>query len=305
VRILVTGGSGLLGSNLALEFRRAGHAVTALYRQHGFHLPGVVSLPCDLTGEGEMARVLAGAQPDAIVHCAAATNLEWCEKHPGECLRINAEVPGEIAARAWSLGSRMVHISTDAVFDGAAGGYRETDRTAPVNQYGHSKALGEAAVLSAMPGALILRTNIYGWNLQPKTSLAEWALARLERGAPVPGFGDVVFSPVLVNSLAEWILDLLDAGCAGIFHAASRDHASKYDFLRHLAAVFHLDPSLVCETSVADSPLTAPRPHHTWLRADKLAAALARPLPTIREGLESFHALDQNGFAHRLKAAAA
>ena len=305
MRVVVTGGSGLLGSNLALEFCRRGHQVTALYRQHRFRVDDVAAVPCDLTNPGEVSRLLARSKPDWIVHCAAATNLEWCEAHPGECLRINAEVPGEIAALARSIGSGMVHISTDAVFDGVAGGYRETDRPAPVNQYGRSKALGEASVMREMPAALILRTNIYGWSLQPKTSLAEWALALLQRGLAVPGFRDVTFAPVLVNSLAGWTLELIDAGRSGIFHAASRDHASKCDFLRELAGVFDLDLSLVRESSVADSPLTAPRPRTTWLRCDKLAATLARPLPTIREGLENFRALGESGFANRLKAAAA
>lgn len=305
MRLIVTGGSGLLGSNVALEFRRKGHQVTALYRRHGLRIPGIVAIACDLTNSGEVSRVLADARPDWIVHCAAATNLEWCEAYPKECLRINAEVPAAIAALARSMGVRMIHISTDAVFDGVAGGYRETDRRSPVNHYGHSKALGEDAVLSEMPAALVLRTNIYGWNLQLKTSLAEWALALLQNRSNVPGFRDVVFSPVLVNSLAGWMLELADAGCSGIFHTASRDYISKYDFVRELASVFGLDPTLVHESSVADSALITRRPRNTWLRSDKLAAALRRPLPTVRDGLEAFRALNESGFARELKAAAA
>ena len=103
MRVVVTGGSGLLGSNLALEFCRRGHQVTALYRQHRFLVDDVAAVPCDLTNPGEVSRLLARSKPDWIVHCAAATNLEWCEAHPGECLRINAEVPGEIAALARSI----------------------------------------------------------------------------------------------------------------------------------------------------------------------------------------------------------
>ena len=247
MRFAVTGASGLLGSNLALELTRSGHQVTALFRRHAIHMEGVTAAPCDLTDSAAVSQLLAAARPDWIVHCAAATDLDWCETHAVECLRINAEVPGEIAAIARTIGSGMIHVSTDAVFDGLTGGYRETDRPSPVNHYGRSKALGEVDVLRELPGALILRTNIYGWNLQPKTSLAEWALAQLRRGLPVPGFGDVVFSPVLANTMAGWIVELIQGRRTGIYHLASRDHLSKADFLRLIAEVFGFDPVLVRE----------------------------------------------------------
>jgi dTDP-4-dehydrorhamnose reductase len=220
-------------------------------------------------------------------------------------MRINAEVSGQLAATARCVGARLIYISTDAVFDGAAGAYRETDRPSPVNHYGVSKAAGEAAVLREMPEALILRVNIYGWNLQPKNSLAEWGLAHLRKGERILGFRDVIFSPMLANELAEWILDLIKCGCTGIYHLGSRDHATKYDFLRELADVFQLDGSLVREALLEQSPLTAPRPRNTWLCTDKVAGSLGRRLPTIRQGLETFRALSESGFVSRLKAAAA
>jgi dTDP-4-dehydrorhamnose reductase len=305
MKLLVTGASGLLGSNLALEFRREGHQVVALYYRHAFRVPGVESVACDLTDRVEMSRVVAKAQPDCVVNCAAATNLEWCEAHPVECLRINAETPIELAGIARARRAGMVHISTDAVFDGVAGGYGENDAPSPVNCYAESKSLGEAGVLGVMPRALVLRTNIYGWNLQPKTSLAEWILSLLQNGSTVPGFRDVVFSPVLVNHLATWILELIATRQRGIFHAASSDYISKYGFARQLAEVFGFDPALVLESSLAESSLTTERPRNTWLRAEKLSAALGRPLPSIREGVDAFRALGENGFAEQLRSAAA
>ncbi len=305
MKLLVTGASGLLGSNLALEFRREGHQVVALYYRHAFRAPGVESVACDLTDRVEMSRVLTKAQPDCIVNCAAATNLEWCEADPVECLRINAETPIEIAGIVRARRAGMVHISTDAVFDGVAGGYGENDVPSPLNCYAQSKSLGEAGVLGVMPRALVLRTNIYGWNLQPKTSLAEWILSLLQNGSTVPGFRDVVFSPVLVNHLATWILELIASRQSGIFHAASSDYISKYGFARQLAEVFGFDQALVHESSLAESSLTTTRPRNTWLRAEKLSAALGRPLPSIREGVVAFRALGENGFAEQLRSAAA
>jgi dTDP-4-dehydrorhamnose reductase len=305
MRITVTGGSGLLGSNLAFELCRRGHEVTAVCRQHTICIDGVCTAQCDLADVSSTSRLLELCDPAWIIHCAAATDLDWCETHSSESMRINAEVPRQLAATARSIGARLIYISTDAVFSGAVGGYCETDPVCPVNQYGRSKAAGETAVLCEMPAALILRVNIYGWNARRKNSLAEWALALLRNGEPVSGFRDVTFSPILVNDLAECILEFLQAGSSGIYHVGSCDYATKYEFLRELARIFDLDDALVRESSVEESKLTTPRPRNTWLRTDKVAHALGRCMPSVREGLENLRALSESGFLSRLKAAAA
>lgn len=302
--VVITGSSGLLGANLVFELSKRGCPVAALHGRHGIALEAVPSFPFDLTDRSGTARLLTALKPAWIIHCAAATDVEWCETHPDECMRINAEASGELAAVARELGARLVYISTDAVFDGTAGGRREDDPYAPINRYALSKAAGEAAVLREIPEALIVRINLYGWNLQPKSSLAEWVLARLERGIATPGFRDVVFSPILVNDAAEWILQLMNAGCAGVYHLASSDHCSKYEFAREIASVFGLDKGLIKESSLDEVRFTAPRPRITWLCAGKISAELAREVPTVRAGLERFRVLRECGFLQQLKAAA-
>jgi dTDP-4-dehydrorhamnose reductase len=301
--IAVTGASGLLGANLVLEFSRLGHQVTAVYGRHSVNFPGVRSVPCSLAESGAAARLLESRRAAWIVHCAAATNVDWCESHPAECMRVNAEAAGALARAARSIGARLVYISTDSVFDGVSGGYRETDPVSPVNHYARSKASGESAILHEMPDALVLRTNIYGWNLQSKHSLAEWALARLEGGEVVPGFRDVSFSPLLVNDLALCIGQLLAAGCSGIFHAGAAQPCSKYQFLRHTADIFQLNAELVRESSLDRAAFAAPRPHHTWLRVDKISAVLGHAMPSVRDGLVRFRRSRENGLSNCLKAA--
>jgi dTDP-4-dehydrorhamnose reductase len=300
---MITGASGLLGANLTLELVRQGHNVVALYGSHPIALTGASSAGCDLTDTAALSKLLSTWKPGLVIHCAAATNVDWCESHPREALRINADASGALAAHARSAGAEFVYISTDAVFDGVAGGYAENDTTAPANSYARSKLAGEEAVLRAMPEALVLRVNIYGWNLQPKSSLAEWVLTRLQQGEPVPGFRDTAFAPVLVNDLAGWILCLVNSSCQGVYHAASADHLSKFEFAREIAGVFQLDASLVRESLVEQSSLSAPRPRNTWLRASRMEAALGHGLPSIRQGLEKFRKLREDGFYERLKAA--
>src|SRR5262249_49170187 len=144
--------------------------------------------------------------------------------------------------------------------------------------------------------AIVLRTNLFGWNCRPKLSLAERVLDRLESGTPFPGFGDVVFAPLLVNDLADVIIDLIDRGATGLYHAASAEAISKCEFARLIAQVAHLDPELVRPARLVDQPLAAPRPLNTALRADKLSRALNRPMPGLEEMVRRFKDLRDGGY---------
>ncbi|WP_420126708.1 SDR family oxidoreductase [Longimicrobium sp.] len=300
--VVVTGASGLLGATVTLLARERGMRVTALYGTHPFHAEGVDARRLELADEGAVAGLLDEVRPRWVVHCAAATGVDWCETHPDEALRINADASGALARAAAGAGAQVAYVSTDSVFDGERGGYTEDDAPAPLNAYAHSKLMGEVRVREALPGALLLRTNLYGWNAQPKQSLAEWVLARLEAGAPFPGFTDLVFAPLLTNDLAAIILEMLERGMAGTWHLAAADAYSKYDFARAVAEVFGHDPALVTPTRSDDGGLRARRPRNTSLDAGRAAAALGRPMPSVREGLERFRALREGGYVNLLKA---
>lgn len=300
-RLVVTGASGLLGASLCLLARERGLAVTALYGRHPFHAEGIDSRPLELADEAGMDAVLDEARPRWVVHCAAATGVDWCEDHPEDADRINADASGALARAAARVGAKLAYVSTDSVFDGERGGYTEDDEPAPLNAYARSKLRGEHRVREALSGALVLRTNLYGWNAQPKQSLGEWVLGRLEAGTPFPGFADVAFAPLLANDLAEMILGLLERGVAGTLHLAASDAVSKYDFARAIAEEFGHDPGLVTPARAADAAFRAPRPRDTSLAAARAAAALGRSMPTVRQGLGRFRALRDGGYVNLLK----
>ena len=141
----------------------------------------------DLGDPMALRNLVTDLRPEWIVHCPAATDVAWCETHPEDAERINAEASGTLASAAAAAGSRLLYVSTDAVFDGSRGPYAESDGTAPCNVYGRTKRKGEDLVQRALPSSLIVRTNLYGWNVQPKQSLAEWVLDRLEAGEKLGG----------------------------------------------------------------------------------------------------------------------
>ena len=167
--------------------------------------------------------------------------------------------------------------------------------------YARSKLAGEQTVLSRYPASLVVRINIFGWNAQPKQSFAESVVDKLERGETVLGFTDVRFAPLLVNDLAEMLLTLLDGTESGVYHAASFDSLSKYEFAQAIATVFDLDAARIQPSRLEDARLQAPRPLNTSLNPKKLGSALGQTMPTIIEGIHRFLELREKGYVEKLR----
>lgn len=299
--ILVTGASGLLGASIVSLAQEQGREVVGLYHSHLVHVEGVKFLAADLTDQADALRVFEEVEPLSVIHCAAATGVDWCEEHPDEAQLYNTKMAaliGRITARS---GARLLYISTDSVFDGGSGNYTETDAPTPVNVYAETKLKGEREVLCENPAAAIARVNFYGWNAQNKQSLAEWILERLHAGNRVPGFSDVVFCPVLANDLAEVLLALLDQNLAGLYHVVGSEAVSKYEFARRVASTFGFDPEQVVPTRLADAELKARRPLNTSLNTGKISAALGHAMPDLESGVRRFAQLRGNGYADRIK----
>ena len=300
-RLLITGASGLLGANLVLKAMGA-YEVIAVSRQHAVRQDGCIPVLADLTEEGAARRIVAEYRPEAVVHCAAATDLEACERDPKWAFLQNRDMARWIAEACRAHGAKLVHISTDAVFDGENGPYSELDPPRPISAYGESKLGGERAVLEAYEGAIVARCNFFGWNAQPKSSLGEWFLERLASGKPTSGFTDVWVSPLYAGHLARLVLALVERGEGGLIHLPGADCVSKYHFGRRLARVFGLDPDLVQPASVEDAGLQARRAKRLCLRGAQAETALGVKLPSLEEGLRAFRRHGEDGYRQRLRA---
>ncbi len=299
-RILVTGASGLLGLNLALQASRQHEVVGVVNRNRLVNAP-FEQMSADLGSPEEVQRVLAFARPDWIVHCAAMANLEDCEKTPTRAARVNTWLPGYIAEQAGWLGARFLHISTDAVFDGETGNYREKDTPNPLSTYALTKLEGEQAVLTANPQALVARVNFYGWSLRGQRSLAEFFYNSLSAGQGVRGFTDIFFCPLLVNDLVDLLLEMQGQGLSGLFHTVSSESISKYAFGVAIANRFGLDANLITPTSWMEGGLLARRSPNLTLNSEKLSTFLGRPLPGIQPGIERFYQLQQAGYPQQIQ----
>lgn len=299
-RLLVTGASGLLGINLALR-ESTRWDVTGISNSH--RLVGVPFnvIPADLSTDEVIRQLIEINRPDVVIHCAAMANIDECEKSPDKAALINSIVPGRLAEVCSKRGVRLVHLSTDAVFDGNVGNYLETDTPHPLSVYAQTKLDGEKAVLDACPQAVVARVNFYGWSLTGKRSLAEFFYNNLSAGISVNGFTDVEFCPLFVNHLVDLLMRLSKGSHNGIFHVVSPVALSKYEFGRRIAEVFGLDDRLIRPVSVLDSGLTARRSPRLTLNTDKLKETLQIVLPGVEEGIQAFAEQYTAGYPQRLQ----
>ncbi|MCJ7534289.1 MAG: SDR family oxidoreductase [Anaerolineales bacterium] len=295
MRLLVTGASGLLGLNLALEASREHEVFGSVNRNEIRNAPFTV-IQSDLTRPGSLEDLFEASQPDWVINCAALANLDACEAKPALAKKLNIELPEKLAQYVAKGGARLVHISTDAVFDGKGGEYTETDKPNPLSTYARTKLLGEEAVSAANPQAIVARVNLFGWSLSGQRSLAEWFLNNLAAQNQISGFTDVYFCPLLVNDLANLLLEMLGQGLQGLYHVVARDCASKYDFGVQLARLFGYDQSLIKPTSISDTDFAAARSLMLTLKSDKLARELGESPPDLQTCLERFHQQYLSGY---------
>ena len=305
MKILITGASGLLGLNLALEASGARyhgqHTVFGVVNSQALQTKAFTVIPCNLLAPGAVERLLDQTQPDWVIHCAALANLDACEADPALASELNTEVPRRLAQYVSRGGARLVHISTDSVFDGLRGNYTETDAPNPRGVYSRTKLAGELAVAEADPSAIIARVVLYGWSMGGKRSLAEFFFNNLSAGRQVMGFTDVFFCPLLANDLGHMLIAMLEKRLSGLYHVVSSEHLSKYDFGLCIAQRFGLDASLIKPVSVEDADLKAVRSPNLTLCVDKLSKDLGTPPPGIDSGIENFYQLYMYGYAQHLK----
>jgi dTDP-4-dehydrorhamnose reductase len=214
--LLVVGASGLLGQYV-VEAARGRYDTIATYHGHPLSLRGVVSRPLDITDPKAVHAAIQEARPWGVIVTAALTSVDDCEDHPEEAEATNALGPGYLAEATRNARARLLHVSTDYVFDGQRGWYIEEDVPSPLVVYGQTKLRGEESVLARHPGACVVRASaVYGWNrLTPKANFAVWIVEELKAGRIVDLWADQFNTPTYGGHAAPVLLRLLEAGARG------------------------------------------------------------------------------------------
>jgi dTDP-4-dehydrorhamnose reductase len=302
VRILLTGGTGLLALNWACALRDRHEIVLATHRRK-VELAGTRALPLPLDDADALAGALERLAPDVVVHTASLTSVDACEADPALARHVNAELAGNVARAVARSGSRLIHISTDHLFGGTRALYTETEAPEPLNEYARSKLLAEVRVTRACPGALVVRTNFFGWGHRYRRSFSDWIYYALAEGRRLTMFDDVFVTPILADDLAANAQRLLELGASGVYNVVGDQRISKYAFAVALAEAFELPKSLVERGKIADSKLPARRPPDMSLDNRKAREHLGAPLGTLADFLPALKAQDDTGRRRELLAA--
>jgi dTDP-4-dehydrorhamnose reductase len=284
VRILVTGGSGMLGHCL-LRVAQRRHEVWGSYHTHRVHLPGCSTFSLDITKAAAVRAQLTSIRPDVVIHTAALTDVDECERSPNKARQVNSDGTLIAAKLTEELGARFVYISTDYVFGGGTGDYREEDSAAPVNEYGKTKIAAEAYTRQHCSSALIIRTTMYGLKLPPKIGMMEALVSALQSGKPLARFTDQYFTPVYTGQLSEIILRLIELGVTGLFHVGGPEKISRYEFSRRVAKLFAAGRARIEPVPFRQIEGLAPRPRDTSLRSDLIRQRFGIELPEFCNGL--------------------
>ena len=289
-RILISGGNGLLGQRLALMLGdRTDYEVlhTSHHRSFVFDDRLFDYTQLDLTRKGDVKSLISSFQPDVIMNAAAMTNVDWCEEHREDAWNANVVGVEHLVEAARKVGAKLIHVSTDYVFDGKTGGYTEEDKPNPINYYGKTKLAGENAIRIADIDYAILRTIVlYGHGINVKKNFALWVIDSLRAGKSIRCVTDQIGNPTHVSDLALAIMKIAELGKSGMFHICGRDQLSRHDFAVKIAEVFELERGLIQPILTNQLVQRAARPLRTSFVTLKAETELGFKPMSVLQGID-------------------
>lgn len=242
------------------------------------------SVSLDITQKQDIEKIILEFNPDCIINCAARVDVDFLEKSPQTAYSINSDGVKNLAELSDKYNKRIIHISTDSIFDGIQGNYSENDVPHPINIYGKSKEMGEKHLRNIHQNYVIIRTNFYGIHNGGKF-LFNWIKNSLELKKQITGFDDVLFSPVEIGNLSEIIEEFVMNDFIGTVHVSSNDAVTKYDFAIKIAKCFGYDTSLINKKSINSFNFIAKRPKNTSLNNNYVFKIIKTRILSIDDAL--------------------
>ncbi len=286
MKFLVTGSAGLVGRQVVKDLVEEGETVYSAF--HNLKPENGIPTQMDLCSDDKIKKVIEKTNPDAILHLAAFTDVDLCEKEKELAMNINGHATEIIAKQAAKQKSFFVYVSTDYVFDGEKGMKKESDPTNPVDFYGKSKLEGEKAVMNLASSWCIARTSTpYGIH-QTKKSFPVWVAENLNQKNTINVVTDQFTSPTYIPNFSRMLIEVAKRQFVGIIHLAGATRISRYEMAEIIADKLNLDKKLLRSTNIDDMKWLAKRPKDSSLDVSKAFSILEEKPFIIEHGIDNF-----------------
>ena len=283
-KFLVTGSAGLVGSQIVKDLVEKDFEVYSCYNveKPEFGMP----IHLDILKKDKIEKILQSIKPDVVIHLAAITDVDLCERQKELAILVNAKSTEILAQESSKQDTYFVYMSTDYVFDGKQGLKNENDMPNPLNFYGKSKLDGEIALNNLTSPYIIVRTSTpFGIHLKKK-SFPLWIKENLESKKETPVLIDQYTSPTFVPNLSKMLIEVATKQITGIIHLAGSTRISRYDFAKIIAEKLDLDKTLLKPTKMTEMKWDAQRPQDSSLDVSKAIAILDNKPQKIEHSLE-------------------
>lgn len=290
-KILVTGSNGLLGQKLVAllsEDNDIELIATAKGGNRILKVTGFIYESMDITSAKDVMRVFDKFKPEVVINTAAMTNVDACESAKEECWLLNVKAVEHLISASEKYNSHLIHLSTDFIFDGEAGPYKETDQPNPLSYYGESKLAAEKLLQNSACIWAIARTIVvYGIvEDMSRSNIVLWAKGALEKKQKLTIVNDQFRSPTLAEDLAKGCILIAKKGAVGIYHLSGKDIMSIVELVRRVAKYYKLDESYIEEITTASLNQAAKRPPKTGFILDKAVNELGYNPVSFEEGIK-------------------
>ena len=280
MKILITGAFGQLGNSLK-NFLSINDEVF----RTGLNIPtGGKGLQLNIVDKIMLKDIISSVSPDVIINLAALTNVDFCESNPEIAKEVNTNGVQNLVD---VFSGKIIHLSTDYVFDGLKGPYKEEDQINPISVYGKTKYDAEKIVLDKNNN-LVLRANVlYNMFGNNKASFLNWVVNNLKNKNSIQVVNDQFNNPTWTESIAEILVNCLNKNMSGLYHWGDQDYLSRYDFAIKIAESYNLKSDLIKQISTSQLKQMAPRPLNGGLDQSKLKKYLNITPPSINDCLDA------------------
>lgn len=289
-RILITGANGLLGQKLIDLYRELADVELIATARGENRYPvkqGYAYASMDITDPKEIEMVFHKFKPDTVINTAAMTNVDACEQEKTACKELNIDAVQYLVDASNEYNAHFIHLSTDFIFDGSEGPYKEDDKPNPLSYYGWSKLESERIVMEQCKKWSIARTMlVYGIvHDMSRSNIVLWAKGALEKGDPINVVDDQFRTPTLAEDLALGCRLIEEKEAEGVFNISGKDMMSIVEMVKRVATYFDLDASIIKTISTATLNQPAKRPPRTGFDLTKSRTELGYEPHSFEEGI--------------------